>query len=84
MKTCYDRLVNYTSFHEGDREWLYRLTHTKGKSPQLETPLEGPHKVFSLIIDVVCRIQRNPRSRLMVVHLDRLVPYQETVLDERP
>jgi hypothetical protein len=28
--------------------------------------------------------QRNPRSRLMVVHLDRLAPYQGATRDERP
>jgi hypothetical protein len=33
--------------------------------------------VITQIIDVVYRIQRNTRSRMMAVHLDWLTPYQE-------
>jgi hypothetical protein len=34
------------------------------------------------INDVVYRIQLNPRSRMMVVHLDRPSPYHRTAQDE--
>jgi hypothetical protein len=43
-------------------------------------PLQGSHPDT----DVVYRIQRNPRSRMMVVHLYRLVTYQGAVRDDRP
>jgi hypothetical protein len=75
MKTHYDKVANCTGYHEGDRVWLYRPTHMKGKSPNLKTSWEGPYKVVTWI-NVVYRIQRNPGSRMMVVHLDRLAPYQ--------
>jgi hypothetical protein len=32
----------------------------------------------------VYRIQKNPRSRMMVVHLDRLASYQGAARDELP
>jgi hypothetical protein len=33
---------------------------------------------------MVNRIQRDPRSRIMVVHLDRLAAYQGAARDEQP
>jgi hypothetical protein len=83
MKTLYDKLANFAGYHEGDRVWFYRPTRMKGKSPKLQSPGEGPYKVVIRINDVVYRIQRNPRSRMMVVHLDRLAPYQGAARDER-
>jgi hypothetical protein len=74
MKACYDRLANSAGFQEGDRVWLYRPTRTRGRSPKLQSAWEGPYKVINRINDVVYRIQRHPRSRMMVVHLDRLAP----------
>jgi hypothetical protein len=82
MKTRYDRLANCAGYHEGDKVWLYRSTSTKVKLPKLQSSWEGPYKVVTQINDVVCRIQRNPTSRLMVVHLDRLASYRETARDE--
>jgi hypothetical protein len=64
--------------------WLYRPTHTKGKSPKLQSSWDGPYKVVTQINDVVYRIQRNPKSRMMVVHLDRLASYQGAAQDELP
>jgi hypothetical protein len=82
MKTCYNRLANCAGYHEGAKVWFYCLTCMKGKLPKLQTSWEGPDKVATQIIDVVCRIQENPRSRMMVVHLDRLAPYQGTARDD--
>jgi hypothetical protein len=59
-------------------------TRTKGISPKLQSSWEGPHKVIARINDVVYRIQRSPRSRMMAVHLDRLAPYCGAARDERP
>jgi hypothetical protein len=84
MKTSYDKLASSTGYHEDDRMWLYRPTLTKGKSPKFQSLLEGPYKVVTRINDVVYSIQKNPRSMMMVVHLDRLEPYQGGARDERP
>jgi hypothetical protein len=76
MKTRYDRLANCAVYHEGDKLWLYRPTHTKGKSTKFQSSWEGPYEVATRINDVVYRIQRTPRSRLMEDHLDRIAPSQ--------
>jgi hypothetical protein len=44
MKTWYDKLANSTGYQEGDRVWLYCPTHTKGKSPKLESSWEAHTK----------------------------------------
>jgi hypothetical protein len=70
MKTRYYKLANCGGYHKGDGVWLHRPTRTKGISPKFQSSWEGPHKVVTRINNVVYRIQRNPRSRMMVVQLD--------------
>jgi hypothetical protein len=84
MKTRYGRLANCVGYHEGNKVWLYCRIHMKGKSPKIQSPWEGPYSAVTWINDVVYRIQWNPTLRMMVVHLDRLAPYQGTAQDERP
>jgi hypothetical protein len=83
MKTRYDKLANCTGYQEGDKVWLYRPTRNKGRSPKLQSSWEGPYKIIKRINDMVYRIQKNPRSMMMVVHLDRLAPYRRAARDER-
>jgi hypothetical protein len=80
----FDRFGIPLGIHRGDRVWLYRPTSTKGRSPKLQSSWEGSYKIIKRINDVVYRIQRSPRSRMMVVHLDRLAPYRGAARDERP
>jgi hypothetical protein len=75
-KTRYDRLVNSAGYQEGDKVWLYRPNRTKGKLPKLQSSREGPCKAVTQKNDVVYRIQQNPRTKMMVVLLDRLARYQ--------
>jgi hypothetical protein len=82
MKTRYDKLANSAGYKEGEKIWLYRPNRMKGKSPKLQPSWEGPYQVININNDVVYRIQKTPRSRLMVVHLDRLAPYQGVARDE--
>jgi hypothetical protein len=81
MKIWYDKLANCAGYQEGKRVWIYRPIHTKGKLLILHSPLEGLYKIITQINDVVHRIQRNPRSKIMVVHLEWLTPYQGAVRD---
>jgi sRNA-binding protein len=74
-KARYTRLANSLGFQEGDRVRLYRPTRRKAKSPKLKSYWEGPYNAITRINDVVYRIQRHPREKMMVVHLDRLAPY---------
>jgi hypothetical protein len=82
-EACYDRLANCVVYYEGDNVWLCQPTRMKGKSPKLESLWEGPYRIVSQI-DNVYRIQWNPGSRIMVVHLDRLALYQGTAWGEHP
>jgi hypothetical protein len=66
-----DKLASSLGYH--NRMWLYRPTCTKGKSSKFQSSWEGAYKVVTGLNDVVYRIQRNPSSRMMVVHL---APYQ--------
>jgi hypothetical protein len=84
MKIHYDKLANCAGYHEGNRVWLYHPTHTKRKSPKLQSSWEGPYKVVTQINNVVYRIQRNPRSRMMAVHLNWLACYWGAACDEWP
>jgi hypothetical protein len=82
MKTWYDKLANSAGYQDGDRVWLYCPTRMKGKSPKHQFSWKSPYKVVTQINDVVYRMQRNPGSRMMVVHLDWLACYQGAAQDE--
>ncbi|KAJ4449524.1 hypothetical protein ANN_00925 [Periplaneta americana] len=77
MKVRYDRLSNSAGLQEGDLVWLNPPTRAKGKSPKLQRSWDGPYRVVSRINDVVYRIQRQPRGKMMVVHLDRLAAVRD-------
>jgi hypothetical protein len=82
MNVRYDQLANSAGFQEGDRVWLYRPTRKRGKSPKLQACWEGPYIIITHINDIIYRIQQRPRAKMMVVHLDRLVPYLGASQDE--
>jgi hypothetical protein len=52
--------------------------------PSFNPHMEDPCKVVTQINDVVYRIPRHPRMRMMVVHLDHLALYKGTAQDEQP
>lgn len=76
MKARYDIRANHGGFNEGELVWLYNPQRKKGLSPKLTPVWEGPYKIIKKINDVVYRIQRSPRSKMKVVHLNRLCEYQ--------
>jgi hypothetical protein len=63
---------------------LYHWTDMKEKLFELHSSWEGPYKAVTQINDVVYMNQRNPRSRMMAIYLDRLTSYQGAAQDERP
>lgn len=74
-KARYDVRANSAGFQEGDQVWLYNPRRVKGKCPKLQQNWEGPYTVIKRINDVVYRIQKTPKTKMKVVHLDRLAPY---------
>ena len=59
---------------------LYNPQRKKGVSPKLQPNWDGPYLVIKRISDVVYRIQssKNRRSKMKVVHLERLAKYRES------
>ncbi|KAJ8962236.1 hypothetical protein NQ318_018208 [Aromia moschata] len=75
MKQRLDSTSTETAFKPGDAVWLYAPKRTKGKSPKLQSNWEGSYTIIKKINDLVYRIQLSPRSKLKVVHLERLARY---------
>ncbi|POS82547.1 hypothetical protein EPUL_004988, partial [Erysiphe pulchra] len=76
MKTRYDSKAAEGGFEAGDLVWLYNPQRRRGFSPKLQKDWEGPYKVIKRINDVVYRIQRLPRGKKRVVHVNRLAKYE--------
>jgi hypothetical protein len=84
VKYRYKRLVTSVGYQKGNELWLRRPTRMKRKVAQATILMGGPIQSSHLVNDVVCIIQRNPKIKMIVVHLDRLVLYQETGRDNQP
>ena len=77
----YDHKAQNRGFERGDPVWLPNPRLTKGRTPKLQKPWEGPYLVTSSLDDLVYRIQKGPRSKPMDVHVDRLKKYQGNNFD---
>lgn len=74
IKDCYDLKANSGGFQD-DKLWLFNPQGKKGKSPKLTPVWERPSKVVKRINDVVYRVQRSPKGKMKIVHLDRFNSY---------
>ena len=77
QKYLCDRRAGGLPFNVGDRVWLHCPAVPRGRSYKFHQPWQGPFVVLKALSDVTYRIQREgtPRRRV-VVHYDRLKPYQ--------
>ena len=80
-KWYYDHKAQERGFELGDPVWLHNPKRKKGRTPKLQRPWEGPYLVTSRLDDLIYRIQKGPRSRPMVVHVDRLKKYRGNSFD---
>ena len=80
-KRYYDHKTLNGGFERGDPVWLHNPRHKKGRTPKLHRPWEGPYLVTSGLDDLIYRIQKGPRSKPMVVPVDRLKKYQGNSFD---
>ena len=78
QKKHYDRRAEGGTFKVGEFVWLLQKARKPGLTKKLALPWEGPYLVVKVLTDVVLRIQKSPRSKPVVVHRDRLKPYQGT------
>ncbi|CAI5671880.1 unnamed protein product [Oreochromis niloticus] len=77
-KRQYDKNCCHTQYKTGDPVWyLIRGTrHIKNKVKKFLPSYEGPFFVLGKLDDLVYRIQKNPRSKVKVVHHDQLKHYR--------
>ena len=62
-------------YEEGDLVWLYQPAVKRGTSPKFHLPWDGPFVVTKRLSDLVYQVQDGPRSRLRIVHHNRLKPH---------
>ncbi|KAL6458845.1 hypothetical protein MHYP_G00323170 [Metynnis hypsauchen] len=81
-KKQYDKNVHHTSYNIGDAVW-HLVKGTKRVRNKVRKFLpEGPYFVLGQLDDLVYRIQKNPKTKVKVVHHDKLKPYHSrTPLD---
>ena len=72
QKRHYDRNAKDIRYKVGDVVWLHCPARRKGRSPKLARPWKGPYLILTKLSDVNYRIQMSPKSRMEVVHADRL------------
>ena len=76
QKKQYDRKAHGSPIAEGTFVWLYSFQRKPGVSKKLKLPWEGPYLVVRKLSDVHCKIQRSPRSKCKIIHMDRLKSYE--------
>ncbi|XP_063989948.1 protein NYNRIN-like [Diachasmimorpha longicaudata] len=77
MKSHYDHKARMLAYQVGEKVCLFYPRRTKGKSPKLQSDWDGPYTIRTKINDVVYRIGKLPRGKLKIVHVDRLVHYDD-------
>ena len=82
QKRNYDRKASSHGLREGIFVWLHDPSKRKGISPKLQLRWKGPFLIVTQLSDVVFRIQASPRSKPVVVHADRLKPYEGEELNK--
>ena len=75
MRQRYDSSPECHRLQPGDAVWLHNPQRTKGLSPKLQRPWQGPFTVIKRINDVVYRIKLSPTAKPKVVHRNRLWSY---------
>ncbi|XP_053352954.1 retrovirus-related Pol polyprotein from transposon 412 [Clarias gariepinus] len=76
QRRVYDTHSRGRDFAAGEQVWVYSPGRKRGLSPKLMSHWVGPCTVVAQLSDVVYRVRLAGRSRLVVLHRDRLAPYQ--------
>ena len=74
QKKNYDRNWNSCTFKVGDSVWLSQVKRKIGIGSKLSM-WNGPYLVHGKINEVLYKIKRNKRSKIKIVHVDRLKLY---------
>ena len=81
QKRVYDKRAMKHDLQVGKFVWFFNPARTKGLSPKLQCRWKGPYLITHKLSDVVYRLQMKPNTKKVVVHADRLKPYQGEKLD---
>jgi len=76
MKMTLDHRPAGGNYKERDAVWMFQPKRSKGLSQRWQRHWEGPYNVVKRLNDVVYRVQRNPKGKMKIVHLDRLKKHQ--------
>uniref|UniRef100_A0A3B3RA74 Integrase catalytic domain-containing protein n=1 Tax=Paramormyrops kingsleyae TaxID=1676925 RepID=A0A3B3RA74_9TELE len=79
QRRAYDVRSRGRYFAAGEEVWVYSPVRRRGLSPKLMSHWEGPCVVLERLSDVTYRVRLRRRARVVVLHRDRLAPYQPLV-----
>ncbi|KAI4877894.1 hypothetical protein NFI96_002308 [Prochilodus magdalenae] len=74
QKRAYDTRCQGEPLAPGAEVWLFNPRRKKGRCPKLQADWEGPCVIVNRLSEVVYRVRIGRRT--VVVHRDRLAPYQ--------
>jgi hypothetical protein len=76
QKRYFDHKASITSLKLGQPVWLLSMKKKPGVSRKLTSPWVQGYVVVDVLDDVTVKIQASPRSKPLVVHVNRLMPYE--------
>lgn len=84
----YNMGVNVKNFAVGDKVWVFIPRKRRFHYPKWEKYYQGPFEITAKTGPLNYRVQKLPRGRAFVVHVDKLIPYLgseevETRIDEQ-
>ena len=77
MKSNYDAAVKPTKFQVDELVWYFCPRSRAGTSPKWTRFYSGPYRVVRRVNDVNYVIQLTPRSRQIIVHVNKLKQHHE-------
>ncbi|KAJ8369055.1 hypothetical protein SKAU_G00090830 [Synaphobranchus kaupii] len=71
-----DAKLRHGLYQSGDEVWLINPWRWRGQLPKLDSDWKGPCTIIKRLSDLVYRVRLQTHWRNVVLHVDRLGPYQ--------
>jgi len=78
-KRYYDLRVRPRKYKVGDWVYYFNPRHYKGRQDKWSRKFSGPFLVIAVTSSVNVTLQRSPRAKKFVVHIDKVKPYMSAV-----
>ena len=75
MKRNYDKRVKPQEFQEGQYVWYYYPRHYLHRTPKWSRFYTGPFRIVRVLNGANVLIQKSPRGKTIIAHIDKLRPY---------